>query len=501
MSANKPDILQIRKYLNGELDAHAMYELERRAQNDPFLMDVIKGMESGSENHQPNLDAIERLIQQRVQQDKKRVIPIYKYWPAAACLLIALGIGGWWLTRQTPKPLVAVNVHPMAPVDKAQEPKPPSVAAPIVPAVKPAVIARNRVPEVKASGSSALTAIKQAPPQRESVFKSDTVDYKIADYKPQPNKTVDNVLREVRITNIGAQKSGDTIALNKTAEIANADAPRTITGKIVDKKNGVLLPGVPIIINGTDQGIKTNADGSFAAVMRARKATIAVSKEGYEPQQVKVKDQDNLEIELVPDNKALSKAAINRDVVQKRVVKGGVGAIIGNNLASSGTKPDSLDELLKKMQGVEVGNDGTLTHRGQQVTKARLNGKDYAGGDVAQATKNLPADIIEKVQVVDDYADQAAKKGVKGTAAKPMPVIGWKQYQAYLDRAAVMPNGATGEITADVNIAPGGKIHSIQITNSNRAMLNKAMQIIKNGPKWIGDTKSKTVRLKIVFHK
>ena len=73
----------------------------------------------------------------------------------------------------------------------------------------------------------------------------------------------------------------------------------------------------------------------------------------------------------------------------------------------------TVDELLKKMEGIEVGSDGTLTHQGQQVTKARLNGKDYAGGNVAQAIQNLPADIVDKIQVVDDYGDQAGRTGIK----------------------------------------------------------------------------------------
>ncbi|HWZ34721.1 MAG TPA: carboxypeptidase regulatory-like domain-containing protein, partial [Mucilaginibacter sp.] len=73
----------------------------------------------------------------------------------------------------------------------------------------------------------------------------------------------------------------------------------------------------------------------------------------------------------------------------------------------------TLDELLKKMEGMEVGSDGTLTHQGQQVVRAKLNGKEFAGGSVAQAIQNLPADIIEKVQIVDDYGDMAARTGVK----------------------------------------------------------------------------------------
>ncbi|HEX8607572.1 MAG TPA: carboxypeptidase regulatory-like domain-containing protein, partial [Pedobacter sp.] len=72
-------------------------------------------------------------------------------------------------------------------------------------------------------------------------------------------------------------------------------------------------------------------------------------------------------------------------------------------------KNATVDELLKKMEGMEVGTDGSLTHQGQAVTKAKLNGKDFVGGDLANAIKNLPAEIVDKIQMVDDYGDQAAR--------------------------------------------------------------------------------------------
>lgn len=82
-------------------------------------------------------------------------------------------------------------------------------------------------------------------------------------------------------------------------------------------------------------------------------------------------------------------------------------------------KNASVDEMLKKAEGFEVGTDGSLTFNGTAVSKARLNGKDYSGGDVAQAIQSLPADIIEKLQVVDDYGDQAGRTGIKsGDATK-----------------------------------------------------------------------------------
>ena len=80
----------------------------------------------------------------------------------------------------------------------------------------------------------------------------------------------------------------------------------------------------------------------------------------------------------------------------------------------------TVDELLKKMEGMEVGPDGSLKYQGQSVSKAKLNGKDFGDGDVAQAIKNLPADIVEKVQVVNDYGDQAARTGMKDGLATPI---------------------------------------------------------------------------------
>lgn len=104
----------------------------------------------------------------------------------------------------------------------------------------------------------------------------------------------------------------------------------------------------------------------------------------------------------------------------------------------------TLDELLKKMEGMEVGSDGSLTHQGQQVTRAKLNGKEYAGGDVAQAIQNLPADIIEKVQIVDDYGDQAARTGIKD--GDPQKVL---NVTTKADRSV----GTTGRITGQYGSA------------------------------------------------
>lgn len=72
-----------------------------------------------------------------------------------------------------------------------------------------------------------------------------------------------------------------------------------------------------------------------------------------------------------------------------------------------------IEDVLKKIPGVDVATDGTVSSQGKQITKVRVNGKDFFGGDVQSATKNLPADVIESVQIIDDYGDQANLTGVK----------------------------------------------------------------------------------------
>jgi len=74
----------------------------------------------------------------------------------------------------------------------------------------------------------------------------------------------------------------------------------------------------------------------------------------------------------------------------------------------------TLDDLLSKMEGVDVDKHaGTVTFQGQDVKKLNLNGKAFNGGNVASAIKNLPADIIDKAQFVDDYGPNAARTGIK----------------------------------------------------------------------------------------
>ncbi|OQP61586.1 outer membrane beta-barrel protein [Niastella populi] len=82
------------------------------------------------------------------------------------------------------------------------------------------------------------------------------------------------------------------------------------------------------------------------------------------------------------------------------------------NAGSFKTIPNAtVEQLLKKMPGIKVEKDGTVKAQGQEVKKVLVDGREFFGTDPKVATRNLPADAVDKVQVYDKMSDQAQLTG------------------------------------------------------------------------------------------
>ena len=97
---------------------------------------------------------------------------------------------------------------------------------------------------------------------------------------------------------------------------------------------------------------------------------------------------------------------------------------ISYNASSFNTKPNAVaEDLIKKLPGVDVGTDGTIKAQGETVTRVLVNGKRFFGDDPKMATRNLPPDVIEKIQVFDDLSDQSKFTGFDdGNRVKTMNI-------------------------------------------------------------------------------
>src|SRR5699024_7760641 len=80
----------------------------------------------------------------------------------------------------------------------------------------------------------------------------------------------------------------------------------------------------------------------------------------------------------------------------------------------------NVEDLFKKLPGFTVDNDGSIKVNGHDITKIQINGEDFFGSDVKIATKNLPKDIISKIQVVDAKSKEEEFLGKKNDSDDKM---------------------------------------------------------------------------------
>jgi len=192
-----------------------------------------------------------------------------------------------------------------------------------------------------------------------------------------------------------------------------------INGKIIDGKTNQPIEYVGIILSGkTDStkkvGVVTNKAGefSFNAVANGD-YKIRISALGYNS----ITKEINLNgktvnigtLKLKEDAIALKDVAVNGRYAIASVKKDTVEF----NADAYKTRPNAaVEDLLKKLPGVTVDKDGSILVQGQKVTRLTVDGKDFFGTDPKTATKNLPADAIAKVQLIDSKTQEAKATGI-----------------------------------------------------------------------------------------
>lgn len=449
MGAKKTDISQIRKYLNGELDARAMHQLEREALDDPFLMDAIAGYEEAAGTQQDPLNDLDTRLQQRISQSKTRKIIPWKYYAAAASVLIVFSLGYLlWPGRQAPEnKQMAANTTASATDHTVKIPdtllKPATKENMIAAVPSPQVITKRR-PEFKAAlpitqGDATVTAedhgdnaankpvidesftrkaaVKQDG-ELSALMKDKKVDTTLFAASELKKRAKDSTyLKEITIPGRDVlaknEAKGNTYGLSTQTlqgKVTGAEVttPKKISGTVLSDL-GLPLPGANVIVNGTQKATQTDAQGRFSITADGQ-AMLDVRSIGYQTKRVKANTDDSLKIALNPDNRALAEVAV-------------------------------------------VG---------------------YG--------KSKAADVIKEAH----------------------PQTGWDNYNQYLKRAAITTDATTGTVRLAFTVGAKGALSDFHITKGvNETLNNKAIELVKNGPAWAPDVsgKPKTVKLKIAFTK
>lgn len=120
---------------------------------------------------------------------------------------------------------------------------------------------------------------------------------------------------------------------------------------------------------------------------------------------------------LEPDVNTLKEVVIKANVVPIRLMK---DTIEYNAAAFLVRETDRVEDLLKQLPGIVIDDDGKVIAMGKVMTKLRINGEDFFTNNVKDFIAQLPADMVAKVQVINDYGDEANFTGVKTGESEKM---------------------------------------------------------------------------------
>ncbi|MFC4738837.1 carboxypeptidase-like regulatory domain-containing protein [Flavobacterium ponti] len=156
----------------------------------------------------------------------------------------------------------------------------------------------------------------------------------------------------------------------------------------------------------------TNDAGKYQLNLNANTPyTLKISYIGYESQEKQVTTSDkamNYNI-ILKEGNLLKEVEL---VYEMPVSISGDTIIYNSDSFTNGTER-KLEDVLKKLPGVEVDNDGNITVEGKSVQKVMVEGKDFFDGDTKIATKNIPANALDKIQVLRNYNEVTNLKGLE----------------------------------------------------------------------------------------
>src|SRR6056300_1097390 len=118
------------------------------------------------------------------------------------------------------------------------------------------------------------------------------------------------------------------------------------------------------------------------------------------------------EISILKDYNLRSDIALDEVIVKMPVVVRGDTLIYNADSFKNGTER-KLEDIIDKLPGVEINENGQIEVEGKVVNKLMVNGKDFFDGDTKIGTKNIPSNAVDKIQVLRNYAEVGQLSGVR----------------------------------------------------------------------------------------
>jgi len=205
-----------------------------------------------------------------------------------------------------------------------------------------------------------------------------------------------------------------------------AQVTYTVSGIIKDSTGGEMIGANILLIAGKDSlHTVSNDKGQFSFTkVKQPVFTLRITIMGYDPWYKEFSYKDAGAVIKLP----LITMTMKTNKLNEIVIKGKVSPIVMKEdtieyrADQYKLRPNAVvEDLVKRLPGMEVDEDGNITAQGKKITKIRINGKDFMVNDIQTLTRMLPVDMIDKLQLIDDYGDMARATGRK--TGEPQHVI------------------------------------------------------------------------------
>jgi hypothetical protein len=263
------------------------------------------------------------------------------------------------------------------------------------------------------------------------------------------------------------------ILLSSTAGIAQK---MSVTGVVADSTGSPLPSATVMLLNASDSSLVnfgvSNAQGAFEIKnVSPIHYLLKITFMGYKTHSENIQPPTSGSVV----NLGILKLHVSRTTLDEVVIAEKIPVVVKqdtiefNANSFKTNKNANVEDLLKKLPGVEVDSEGNVTAQGEQVKRVTVDGKDFFGGrDPKMATRNLPADAISKVQVHDRKSDQTMFTGIDD---------GQREKAINLELKEEKRNGAFGNITAGY----GTENRYLAKANLNRFSKGKQLSFLGMG--------------------
>jgi hypothetical protein len=197
--------------------------------------------------------------------------------------------------------------------------------------------------------------------------------------------------------------------------VASAQNVR-LEGFITDSKSAGLEMANVMAINQSNNAMDsyaiTNDKGKFQLSLKQNTFyKIKVSYIGFQPKEIEVKTGTENMTQAIVLEEGIGLDEV--EIVSEMPVSIKGDTIVYNSDSFTNGTERKLGDILKKLPGVEVNKDGQIQVEGKTVQKLMVDGKDFFDGDTKLGVQNIPADAVDKVQVLRNYNEVSQLKGLE----------------------------------------------------------------------------------------